>query len=75
MTTTALFRRYTEGFTIGELPKAKPHQEIEAPVRVVVSNDRMQELGYVKLGSGEWVFHTEAVRLVSGGKLIWTRMG
>lgn len=62
-----LFRRYIDKFTIGELPKIEN-------VAVDATPERMQELGYVKIGN-EWAHHGECVRLLRNGKFTWVRMG
>lgn len=60
---TDLFRKYIERGPIGEveLPKAAEVQE---------ATDSM-----VRLDSGEWVHHTEAVKLpAGGGRMRWERL-
>lgn len=63
-----LFKRYIDGFTIGELPKSE-HAHIE------VSPERWRELGYVQLQDGSWAHHSECALLPKNGKFTWVRMG
>jgi hypothetical protein len=63
--TSLLFKKYIENHTVGELPKS---------LTVDTSPERMKELGYVQLLSGDWVPMNEAVRLPKGGKMAWERM-
>jgi hypothetical protein len=59
----ALFNKYVNGHTIGELPK---REEVPNP-------ERLMALGYVNTAEG-WVHSTQAVLLPQGGKLVWAKL-
>jgi hypothetical protein len=62
---TPLFRKYVDGFTIGELPKTSTPE---------VNTKSFRTPGYVQLDDGSWAPQTECVRLPRGGRFVWVRL-
>lgn len=67
-----LFKRYIDGFAVGELPRVVEPDRL--PSMLAPDPERLEAAGYVRTLAGEWVHNSEAVLLPQGGRLVWARM-